>query len=148
MIGRQTQFVEKMGVFFEGEGFPRIGGRIFGLLMLSEEPRSIDDIALALGVSKASVSTDTRLLERWAMVERVGRPGDRRAYYHVVPALPQRTMERRLQRIRRFRTLTAEARATLPTGKGELRNRLMTLEAAYDRVLEAIETALEAGTHR
>ncbi|MBA2573067.1 MAG: hypothetical protein H0V06_08480, partial [Gemmatimonadetes bacterium] len=51
------QFVERMGLFFEDDGHPRIAGRMFGFMLLSPEPCSLDDLAEQLQVSKASVST-------------------------------------------------------------------------------------------
>ena len=36
-----TQFTDRMGLLFEAEGQPRIAGRLFGCLMVSDEPRSL-----------------------------------------------------------------------------------------------------------
>jgi DNA-binding transcriptional regulator GbsR (MarR family) len=76
-----SQFVESVGMLLERFGLPRIGGRIFGLLMLDEEPLSLDDISRLLGVSRASVSTNLRMSEMTGVAKRVSRPGDRRDYY-------------------------------------------------------------------
>ena len=54
-------FVGEMGLTFEADGFTRIGGRLFGHLLLAEGPLSLDAIAETLQVSKASVSTDATL---------------------------------------------------------------------------------------
>src|SRR5690349_5908934 len=78
-------FIEQMGLSAETGGLPRIAGRLFGLLLLSPGPRSLDEIAAALGVSKGSVSTDARLLLRHGWLRRVSRPGDRRDYYEMAP---------------------------------------------------------------
>jgi predicted transcriptional regulator len=134
-------FAEKTGLFFEDDGYPRISGRIFGLLLMSEAPRSINDIASRLRVSKASVSTDARLLERWEIVERVSHPGDRRVYYRIVPDLPFRTMEHRVERVRRMGRLMREARASAPRG-GPLRTRLADFAGAYEEALVTMEKAL------
>jgi DNA-binding transcriptional ArsR family regulator len=127
--------IEEMGLFFAAEGFPRIGGRIFGFLLLSEEASSLDAIARALGVSKASASVDTRFLERRGLVERVSRPGDRRVYYRVVRDLPARSMVHRMERIRRFRSIVDRAAARVAPGRPGLRLRLNQLVVAYDEFL-------------
>ena len=57
-----------MGVALESDGLPRIAGRIFGLLLVSEDARSLDDLAAELRVSKGSVSTNARLLEQRGLV--------------------------------------------------------------------------------
>jgi DNA-binding transcriptional regulator GbsR (MarR family) len=141
MTDGTLEFAEKTGLFFEDDGYPRIAGRIFGLLLMSEAARSLHDIATRLRVSKASVSTDARLLERWDIVERVSRPGDRKVYYRIVPDLPYRTMEHRLERVRRMGRLMREARAAVP-GRGTLKARLSEFAAAYDQALVTMEKAL------
>ena len=83
MDTRTAHFVERMGLALEADGLPRIAGRIFGLLLVSEEPRSLDELAAELRVSKASVSTNARLLEHRGVLEQVSRPADRRDYYRI-----------------------------------------------------------------
>ena len=58
-----TQLVERFGLRFEEDGLPRIAGRMLGLLMVSAEPRSLDELAEELQASKTSASTNARLLE-------------------------------------------------------------------------------------
>jgi DNA-binding transcriptional regulator GbsR (MarR family) len=106
-------FVERMGLFFEDDGHPRIAGRMFGFMLLSPEPCSLDDLAKQLQVSKASVSTNARLLEAWGAVERVARPGDRRDYYQTAEDIHVRMLERRLERIQRMRELVQEGRQAI-----------------------------------
>src|SRR5688572_19081616 len=81
MNKERQRFIERAGMLWEEDGLPRIAGRIFALSLLSEDPLSLDEIAEQLGVSKASVSTDTRLLERMGFLERITKPGDRKDYY-------------------------------------------------------------------
>ena len=95
----QDEFIEVMGRHFEEEGVPRIAGRLFGLLMLGEQPCSLDELAERLQVSKGSVSTNARLLEEWGVATRVTRPGDRRDFYRIAPDLSERLIERQLGRI-------------------------------------------------
>src|SRR5216117_917182 len=76
-------FVEKLAVLLETDGMPRVAGRLFGLLLVSAEPRSLDELAKQLGLSKASISINARLLEEKGLVERVGRQADRRDYYGI-----------------------------------------------------------------
>ena len=57
------EFVERMAVTLEGHGLPRIAGRLFAFLLVNGEAVSLDELAEELQVSKASVSTNARLLE-------------------------------------------------------------------------------------
>jgi len=81
----KIDFVERMGRYLEADGVPRIGGRLWGFLLLTEEPQSLDDMARALHVSKTSVSTNARMLHQWGMIERVTKAGDRKDYYQAAP---------------------------------------------------------------
>lgn len=99
MDAATTDFIEGMGRQFEEDGAPRIAGRLFGFLMLQEEPCSLDDVAEQLRVSKGSASSNARLLEQLGIAERVTRAGDRRDYYRISPDMSERSLERAVQGI-------------------------------------------------
>jgi DNA-binding transcriptional regulator GbsR (MarR family) len=76
------RFIEALGLHFENKaGFPRIGGRMLGLLMLASKPLALGSIAELLKVSPASVSTNIRTFHAKGLVEEMSLPGDRRHYY-------------------------------------------------------------------
>ncbi len=77
----EERFIESMGLFFERQGVPRIGGRILGLLLLADKPLALGEIAGLLRVSPASVSTNIRQLQSNGLVDPASIPGDRRHYY-------------------------------------------------------------------
>lgn len=81
----EIQFVESTGLFYERLGFPRIGGRMAGLMLLSPEPLPLEEVAAILRVSKASVSTNSRQFIRLGVLEEVSRPGDRRRFLRWHP---------------------------------------------------------------
>jgi DNA-binding transcriptional regulator GbsR (MarR family) len=137
-----AHFTERMGRALEGDGLPRIAGRIFGLLLVSEDARSLDDLACELGVSKGSVSTDARLLEQRGVLERMSRPGDRRDYYRVPPDLFSQTMAQRLARWQRFHEAIGAARTSLPIRSREVLERLEEYEEAYAYMSQVISEAL------
>src|SRR5712691_9039365 len=103
-----TVFVEKIAILLETDGMPRVAGRLFGLLLVSAEPRSLDELAKQLGLSKASISINARLLEEKGLVERMGRQADRRDYYRIAEDILERTLEQRIAKIRRFQQSIAE----------------------------------------
>lgn len=138
-----AQFTDRIGLLFEAEGQPRISGRLFGYLMVSDDPRSLDQLAQALNVSKASVSTNARMLAEKGVLERVCRPGDRHDYYRVAPDLPSRTMAERLKRWQRFAEAVGEARRTLPIRSERVRARLRGYETAYTYMVGVIGQSLE-----
>jgi DNA-binding transcriptional regulator GbsR (MarR family) len=142
MDAKTADFIDRMGLALESDGLPRIAGRIFGLLLVSEDCRSLDDLAAELRVSKASVSTNARLLEQHGLLERNSRPSDRRDYYRIPPDLFSHTMVQRLERWQRFHEAIGEARSSLPIRSRKVLDRLEEYEAAYLFFAKAIREAL------
>ena len=142
MDTKTAGFIERMGLIFESDGLPRIAGRIFGLLLLSEGCRSLDELAAELKVSKGSVSTNARLLEQRGILERNSRPSDRRDYYRVPPDLFSHTLDQRLERWQRFHEAIGEARTALPIRNRTVLRRLEEYDSAYTFVTQAIRDAL------
>ncbi len=81
----EQRFVEDFGLFLEQVGFPRIAGRILGLLLVNGVPMHLEQISAVLEVSRASVSTNTRLLIGVMLIEQRTQPGDRRTWFVVRP---------------------------------------------------------------
>jgi DNA-binding transcriptional regulator GbsR (MarR family) len=133
-----TEFVERMGLFWESEGMPRIAGRLFGYLVLEATPCSLDDMASALAVSKASVSTDIRKLEQVGLVERRTRPGDRRDYYVIAPDMPARIVGLRRATIERFRGCLLSD-STDEALDPVVRDRLRSLEVVHRHIAAALD---------
>ena len=70
------------------EGYSNFGlnplmGRIVGLLIISEEPQSLDDIVEKLEMSKGPISQICRRLKERGLIEKVWIPGDRKDYYEA-----------------------------------------------------------------
>lgn len=124
MDPRTQDVIERMGLFFEKEGLPRIAGRVLAYLLLSPEPRTLEQLAEALKVSRSSVSTDARLLERRGTVERVTVPGDRRNYYQIAANLPERMVGIWRERLLGTRELLEAALDTPEAGAGVVGERL------------------------
>jgi DNA-binding transcriptional regulator GbsR (MarR family) len=80
----REKVIEDFGLYFEQYGLQRILGRIYGLLLITDEPvLGLDAMAEQLGISKASASTTARQLQAFTLIEKVSLPGDRRDYYRV-----------------------------------------------------------------
>ena len=136
----ERRFVEQMGLAWEQEGVPRIAGRIFGFLLLQLHPSSLEDMASALGVSKASISTDARFLERIGVVERMSRPGDRRDFYTVAPDAPASTLAMRVERMRRMKATLGDLSPLAMDGTPPaVRARLRAFAEAHDETVASLE---------
>jgi hypothetical protein len=80
---RQREFIEEIGRYFTRFGLSPTLGRVWGYLLLSPDPASLDGIAADLGISKSGASVATRQLEQFMMARRTGQPGSRRALYEA-----------------------------------------------------------------
>ncbi|MEO5568999.1 MAG: MarR family transcriptional regulator [Gemmatimonadaceae bacterium] len=136
------RFIERAGLMWEDDGLPRIAGRIFALALISEDALSLDEIAESLGVSKASVSNDTRLLERMGFIERVSRPGDRRDYYQSNERSFERAIAERIRRMKDLQDLIESGRA-LAVKSPAVRERLDDHHLAFSHITRALQSALE-----
>ncbi len=77
--------LDGLGQLADYFGFNKVLGQLYGSLLLSAEPLSLDDMMSRLGISKASVSTNMRSLEHMGMVRQVWVRGGsgRRKYYQA-----------------------------------------------------------------
>lgn len=78
----------------------RVGGQIYALLFLSEEPLSLDDIAARLSVSKSNVSINIRMLEDYSLVRKVWIKGSRKDFYAAERVYPKKVLKDFLEKIR------------------------------------------------
>ena len=79
----RNEWIDHIGERSEKFGFSRIAGQLEGLLFLSGRPLSLDEMADRLEVSKASVSTNIRFLERLKVVHKVYHRGERKNFYEI-----------------------------------------------------------------
>jgi DNA-binding transcriptional regulator GbsR (MarR family) len=135
-------FVDRLGLHAEADGLPRIAGRLFGTLLLSPEPRCLDDLAAELGVSKASVSTDCRRLHERGIVERVPMPGDRRDFYRLAPDFLAQIVRHSSRRWAALQELVASFAAAEADTPATVRERLEYVDALSAFLRERMDVAL------
>jgi DNA-binding transcriptional regulator GbsR (MarR family) len=73
-------------VFVDGGkvlGLPRSLGEIYGLLYISPEPLSLDDLVDRLGISKGSASQGLRALKNLGAVREIDLEGSRRSHFQA-----------------------------------------------------------------
>ncbi len=75
--------LDGLGKLAEYFGYSKIMGQLYGALLLSPAPLSLDDLAAFLHKSKASVSTNLRILENMGIVREVWVRGSRRKFYEA-----------------------------------------------------------------
>lgn len=137
----QARFIERIGQILESDGLTRIAGRIFGHLLLSTQPQSLEDLATALQASKGSISQDTRLLERVGALERVTHAGDRRVFYQIGDRMMGRMVALRLERFEQLREAMAEG--VEAAADERVRARLNEFVDFHDHLLATMREARE-----
>jgi DNA-binding transcriptional regulator GbsR (MarR family) len=79
----RRRFVDDLGHLYARFGLSVTFGRAFALLLLSDQPISLEDLAVQLEVSKSAVSVAARELERVGIARRLTSPGSRRVLYEA-----------------------------------------------------------------
>jgi DNA-binding MarR family transcriptional regulator len=136
-----ARFIESMGMYFESQGIPRIGGRILGLLMIAHEPLSADDIAKTLKVSRASVSTNMRPLIISGMVDKMSPLHDRSTYFVFSEAALEQRMVVGIQASAVFKKVAEQGFAALPA-KDPARARMQRSIEWSDLLVDSFENAI------
>jgi DNA-binding transcriptional regulator GbsR (MarR family) len=111
-----SKFIEGMGIYFENQGVPRIGGRILGLLMITESPLSSESLASFLRVSAGSISTNIRLLITTGLVEKISIHGDRTTYFVFSETAWEELMVVSIQKAAIFKKIVQLGLTALPAG--------------------------------
>jgi biotin operon repressor len=135
--------IESMGRYFEQYGLARIGGRLVGLLTLTDQPLTLDAMAAALGVSRASVSTNIRLLVAYGLAELVSFPGDRRDYYRFAENAWERGIIVNIEGTEALRRIAERGLAGVTHDDGVALARLTEMVVFCDFFIEEQRATLE-----
>jgi DNA-binding MarR family transcriptional regulator len=128
----EDQFIEDMGLYFEAQGVPRMAGRMLAWLLICDPPeQTMPEIVARLKVSKGSVSTMTRILTQFGLIERVSRPGIRADFYRIVPHFGEKILVAAIQKFGGMRAITARGLALLQGAPPERTERLQELHDVY-----------------
>lgn len=137
----EHRFIDDIARLLVPWGVPQTAARVYGYLLLSPAPVSLDRIGEELQVSKSSASVAARLLEMYTLVRRHSVRGSRRVLYEAsdnyegMLTAQNRTLESGAE------LLKAGARAT---GSAVTRARLEEMAEFYRATLEAMESLLRS----
>ena len=145
---KERSFIEEVGVVFEQTGLPRMAGRLFGWLLISDPPyQSPSELAEVLQASKGSISTTVRLLAQSGFIERYVIPGSRHDHFHLAPDAIRKVIKHGLdQEIQQFKSLSErglEMMKSLPPRRkawlNEMHSRYSYLEKHFPSLMEKYE---------
>ncbi len=139
------RFVEQLGRLAEGEGLPRTAGRMMGVLMICGSPLSIDELAGRLQVSRASISTNSRLLQSLAIADLVTELGSRRDYLQISGDPCSSLLTLGLHRMESMRGAIRQMRLAIDGSQfAGSRARLKRMEDFYDLAITQAQAVLAA----
>ena len=154
---KAKNFVEEVGIAFEQTGLPRMAGRVFGWLLISEPPyQSSAELAEALMASKGSISTTTRLLIQIGLIERFVIPGERHDNFRISPSAFKHAIRRGLEdEIKMFRQLAERGLELMKDRHSprrqwleEMRNSYAFMEKEFPALLKRWEQERKGGKIR
>ncbi len=129
--------MEGIALLLERNGLPRIAGRIVAYLLVCQpECQTARDLRHALGASRASVSTMTRLLVRIGMIEEVPLPGQRTTAFRFPPDRVDRLFMDAVEQIHQLREVLEGGLPLVEQQPAPARSRLVELVRLY-RFLDA-----------
>lgn len=140
----ERYFIEKVSLYYEQLGFPRMGGRIFAWLLISESPQaSMAELMEVLQASKSSISSMTRFLIQVDLIEVVSLPGERRDYFRIRTDAWTTALKDRLAQAVTFRQLADEGLLLLKESPPERTQRLQEMHLMYAFLEREITSLIE-----
>jgi len=77
----ECRFIDDIASMMIPWGWPRNVGRMYGYLLLSDGPVTLDKMASDLRIAKSNASVAARTLEQFGNARRHSEPGSKRIYY-------------------------------------------------------------------
>jgi DNA-binding transcriptional regulator GbsR (MarR family) len=140
----ELHYVEKVGLYFEQLTLPRMAGRIFGWLLIAEQPMvTMNELIDVLQASKSSISSMTRLLIQINLVEVISLPGERRDYYRIRKDAWANTLKARITQAQNFRMLAEQGLEILTGSSQERCKRLEEMHSMYSFLERELPRLLE-----
>jgi DNA-binding transcriptional regulator GbsR (MarR family) len=136
-------FIETWGTMGSLWGINRSTARLHALLLASDEPLHLDQIAERLAISKGNASMSLKELCAWGLVERKNLHGDRRDYFTVEPDVWLTFFKIAKERKKReFDPALVGIRKALQSGDGGLSSEARKRLSEMEQLLETAERLL------
>ncbi|GAA3167343.1 GbsR/MarR family transcriptional regulator [Nonomuraea salmonea] len=103
------EWVERVAMYLARDGVPPIAGRVLGWLMVCDPPeQSAADISQAIGASRASLTSNLRLLTSMGFLTWRTRPGERTVFYRMADDAWAVVVRRQIAGITSFLDITRD----------------------------------------
>lgn len=129
---QEMHFIEGLGLLIEKSGGTKTLGRVFGYLLLADQPKTLDEIAEALLFSKATASLTIRQGLLTGLFEKASQPGERKTFYRANAQSWISAMTKKMNTLQEWEKLVATGLDGLPPGNKTARDRLIKLKDYFD----------------
>lgn len=140
----QVDFVEKMGLQVESVGWmPRMSGRVFGALLVSDGPLSQSELREVLQASLGAISGATRELLGMRLAQRVALPGTRQVGLELHHDAWRMLEEGGLRAVQDYQTVVAGGLNDIGINDSPSSQNLQRMRAYFAVVEERMVSVLE-----
>ncbi|WP_158852759.1 GbsR/MarR family transcriptional regulator [Saccharothrix deserti] len=106
---RLLEWVERVAMYLARDGVPPIAGRVLGWLMVCDPPEQTPaQISAAISASRASLTSNLRLLTSMGFLTWRTRPGERTGYYRMADEAWSAVVRQQIAGITSFLDITRE----------------------------------------
>lgn len=144
----KSEIIKNFGVAYKAFGLSKLMGHIIALLIYSQEPISLEEIAKNLHRSKGPVSQILRRLRDRGLIRRVWQPTSRKDFYEIQPEVFEIAYRNNLELIRSNYRLAKQLKSTVDKEKSIdyeiLKLRLFEMEKFYELMESYHEDFLKA----
>lgn len=141
----QRSFLDDFARLLAAWNMPSNTARVYGYLLLQNEPAGLDQIARDLEISKSNACTAAKVLETWGHCRRIGERGTKRVLYVAREDLGTSFLPRTATFGQLNELVSASAENV---ASGAAVDRLRQLAAFYHNIQIAMENVIAADTNR
>lgn len=129
----KLEYIEEMGLLMERFGLPRMPGRVLGALLLADPPeQTAEALASTLRASRGSISASTRALMQLGLIERVGKPGERRDFFRNRPNAWAELTKLQMLNIKLFKEMAQKGLTIVKSDDPDVRLGLVEMLEFYE----------------
>lgn len=127
---KQRGLIERLGVFYEQEGFHPAGARVLALLLIADRNElTFDEIKDTLAISKSATSTAINLLITTKRVEYLTNPGERKRYFRATISNWKTHMKEKMEGITIMNSLMKEIVDQRPSSTKEFNESIQEINS-------------------
>ena len=146
----KKEIIQNFGHAYKAFGLSKLMGHVLALLISSDEPLSLDEIAKTLGRSKGPVSQIMRRLRDKTLIRRVWHINSRKDYYEIQPEIFENAFRNNHELIKANTRLAKQLRTTVAKEKNKklemLELRLKEMQRFYELTEKHNENFLKEWT--